>query len=291
MAVAIDACHQRTEFAASGFPPPQHDFMSGPALGLGPVLRTPGAIGRIELLRDDALKRQLAGRLQDGVTATLEMFDITDLPGLGLRSSFQQFLQALFTFGERQRANILAVDKQEIEDKEDQPAGITIRKCGLQRREVRRPVMIQRNDLAVDQHIRQCTCLLGDAGKLPGPVQPLAGLERGFAVLDAQLHAVAIELDFMGPAIPTGRALDGSAKLGRDKIRNRIDLPGLCRRLCLCFRFGRRPRSLRRGLAFRAGFCRFTAIRMPDRVSLATAVPGQHEGFRRPSLAFRDLPH
>ena len=79
MIVAIDAGHQRAEFALGGFPAAEHDLLAGANLGLGPGRRAAGMIGRIELLRDDAFERQLARRLQHLLAIALEMLDIADL--------------------------------------------------------------------------------------------------------------------------------------------------------------------------------------------------------------------
>ena len=103
MIAAMDADQQRAEFAVGGFPAADHDLVAGAAFGLGPALGAAGAIGRVELLGDDAFERQLAGRLQDGVAAGLEMLDIADQLALAL-ARLQQFLQPLLALGERQRA-------------------------------------------------------------------------------------------------------------------------------------------------------------------------------------------
>ena len=42
---------------------------------------------------------------------------------------------------------------------------------------------------------------LRDGAELFGPVQPLARVQRDLAVLDPQLHAVAVELDLVAPAV------------------------------------------------------------------------------------------
>ena len=53
-------------------------------------------------------------------------------------------------------------------------------------------------------------------GELRRPVQPLARAQRRLAVLDAQLHAIAVELDLMHPARAGRRPLD---QLGRAAAR------------------------------------------------------------------------
>ena len=149
--------------------------------------------------------------------------------------------------------------------------------------------MVQRDDFTVDQRIGQRLGCSRESAELAGPVQSLAGQQRDLAILDPQLHAVAVELDFMAPAVRVRRPLDGGAELRRDEIRH-------FRNLLRLGALRRRPGSgLRRG----AQRCRFPAgarvsriapVRVPDRVSLRLAL-GQHERFRRLALALRDLRH
>src|SRR5581483_8927703 len=112
------------------------------------------------------------------------MFVIADRPALLL---VEQLLQARLALAQRQLAQIHVLGKQQVESEEDQLLGLAVRYSGLQRREIRIAVLIERDDLAVDQDIRQRVALLRDRLELVGPVQPLAGLERRLAVLDAQL--------------------------------------------------------------------------------------------------------
>ncbi len=153
MIAAIDARHQRAEFAVGGFPPSEHDLMSGPAFGLGPTLASTRLIGRAELLRDDAFQRQLASRLQDGFAPGFKMLDIADQFAFALGPRFQQFLQLRLSIGERQGANIRSIREQQIEREENEIVGLAVGKCGLQRGKIRHAVMVERDDLAVNKHI------------------------------------------------------------------------------------------------------------------------------------------
>ena len=149
--------------------------------------------------------------------------------------------------------------------------------------------MVQRDDFAVDQRIGQRLGCSRDGAELVGPVQPFAGQQRHVAILDPQLHAIAVELDLVAPAVRIRRPLDGGAKLRRDEIRHRGNLlrlgalrrrtrPGLRRgSQCRCF-----PAGARVG--------RIAAVRVPDRVGLCLAL-GQHERLWRLALALRDLRH
>ena len=284
MIAAIDAGHQRAEFAVGGLPAAEHDLMSRAALCLGPALGAAGAIGRIELLGDDAFEREFAGRFQHGIAAALKMLDVADLLVLAF-PRVQQFLQPPLALDQRQRAKILAIGEQQVERVEDQILGLAVGDRGLQRREVRRAVVIERDDLAVDHHVRQRAALPGDGGELFGPVEALAGFQGRLAILDAQLHAVAVELDLMAPAAPLGRAFDGGAELRRDEIR-------YCRDL---FRPGAARRRSRRLATPPCVFARASAAspRLECQTASALALPpfAEHERLWRLALALRDLLH
>ena len=90
MIVAVDAGHQRTEFAGRGLPAAEHDFMAGAALDLDPAIGAAGLIRGTQLFGNNALQRQLRSRLQNGLAVGFEMLDIADqifrglAPGRGL---------------------------------------------------------------------------------------------------------------------------------------------------------------------------------------------------------------
>ena len=152
--------------------------------------------------------------------------------------------------------------------------GLAVGYCRLQRGEIRRAMVVECNDLAIDEPIRQRARLLRDSGELVGPVQALAGLEPGLAALDAQLHAVAVEFDLVAPAFPARRTVDRGAELGGDEIRHRGDFP------CL------------RGLRGRRGRCDgFAAVRMPHRIGAGAFGLRHHERLWRLAFACGDLIH
>src|SRR5690242_8425109 len=146
---------------------------------------------------------------------------------------------------------------------------------------MRYALIIEGDDLAVDQDVRQRLRFLGNRPKFFGPVQPLAGLERDLAVLDAELQAVAVELDLVAPALAARRTLDGRAELRRNERRNRID----------AFRLDalRRLLSVLADAVFLACFRRLAMVGMPDCVGLAAAILRHHERLGRLALAFGDL--
>ncbi len=71
----------------------------------------------------------------------------------------------------------------------------------------------------------------GDGRELRRPVQPLAGAQRRPSALDAQLHAVAVELDLVHPAGPAGGRSTELAELRLDEVGHRRGLAGFAGRL------------------------------------------------------------
>ena len=285
MSVARHAGHQRAELAGGGFPAADHDLMAGAALRLGPGVDAPGTVGRVALLGDDAFERQLAGGFQHRVAAGFEMLDIADhafaVPAV------QQRFQPFLAFKKRQAAQILVSGEQKIEDEEDQMIGLAVRQRGLQCREARRAVVIQRHDLAVDNGIRQFAAGFGDRRELVGPVEAFARAQNGFAILDPHLHAIAVELDLVHPVRASGRPRHRLAQLRCDEVRQ---LPGRSRA-------GVGGVARRRGrLGFRLAGCaarlrRQSLIRIPDVVRSGARSGADHERLGAAALALRDLIH
>src|SRR3954465_13591455 len=95
MPAAIDAPHQRTEFAVGGLPAAEHDLLPAADLGLGPAFRASRAIGRASSLGDDAFQLQFPGRFHNGIAAFFEMISVTDQLFLSV-PAIPPALQALF---------------------------------------------------------------------------------------------------------------------------------------------------------------------------------------------------
>src|SRR5581483_3922092 len=109
------ADEKRPKLAVGRRPAADHDFMSGPAFGLGPVAASGGLIGRVQPLRDDSLQRQPAGRSQHGVARRHEMLGVANELTSPRASPRQQFPQASLPLGEREVAQVSALNEQEIE--------------------------------------------------------------------------------------------------------------------------------------------------------------------------------
>ena len=90
---------------------------------------------------------------KNGVAAGFEMLDIADQSGFALRPA-PPAISSIAPFARRAAAaKIFAVGEQQIEREEDQIVGLAVGKRGLQRRKIRRAIMVERDDLAVDQRI------------------------------------------------------------------------------------------------------------------------------------------
>ena len=258
---AIDARKQGPELSFADRPAADDHFMPRAALGLEPGVAAPGAVGRIEALRDHAFQRHAAGGLQDRLGAGLEMLDI---PKAG-RARSEQFRQALLAIRQRRLSQVLAVGVQQVEHEVDEVAGLFVDEPGLQCREARHAALVQGDDLAVEEAIGQRLPRVRDFREAARPVESLARAERGRAAGHAHLHPVAVELDLVPPAGARRHEADEPRELGRDELR-RVDAAALRLR-------DRAPRSCgRRG----------------SRGSRAWRL---HEGSRPGAAAGRDVGH
>jgi len=147
--------------------------------------------------------------MKNGVAAGFEMLDIADrfcflLLARAPSISFNRALRS--PSGRRRRSSPPA--KQQIERIEDELTGLAIGDRGLQRRKIRRAVVVKCDDLTVDQRIRQRASLFGDRLKLLVQSSPF-GFSACGAVLDPQLHAVTVELiSWHHPSAAGGRSTD-----------------------------------------------------------------------------------
>ena len=67
----------------------------------------------------------------------------------------QQLFQPRLALDQGQGAQIFAIAHQQIEGEEYQPVGLAVGQGGLQRRKIRRAIMVQRHDLAVENGVGQ----------------------------------------------------------------------------------------------------------------------------------------
>jgi hypothetical protein len=281
LVTVVDADQQRSELARLAGPAADHHLVAGAAFGLLPALAAIGAVGRVEALRHDPLQRHAAGRLQDRLAGHLEMVDVADAPPFfgwgGLRRGVEQGLQPRLALAQRQVPQVRPFGEQQVEGEEDQIAAPAVRQRRLQGREVRRAIGAQGAGLAVDQARGKRLRVLGDLAELRRPVEAGAGLQRRAAVLDAQLQAIAVELDLMAPAGPLRRAVHRLGELRRHEA-------GQGRGLQL-----RRRRGAQRGRSGGLVLPVF-AVGLPDTLRHSPKFAG-HETLGPLALAGGDLLH
>ena len=85
--------------------------------------------------------------LQDQVAVLLEMLAVAHDPPL----AGEQLRQSLLAHHQRRRAQIVAVEMQQIEGVVDETVDAAFAQVGLQQREIRRAVLVLDHQLAVDQ--------------------------------------------------------------------------------------------------------------------------------------------
>ncbi len=301
--------------------------MRRPALGLGPAVGAAGAVGGVEALGDDALEAELARRGEQRGAVRLEMLDDAD-HRLARAPLGQDGGEPRLALAQRHLAQVGAVGVQQVEGEEHQRVGLAGGDRRLQRGEVGPPLAVERDDLAVVEPVGQRRRRCHDGAELPAPVEPAPGAQHRLLALDADLHAVAVELDLVDPLGSGRRLVDASAELRRDELGDGLVIPGrrsrtrkrcaspfpgLARLAASGFACGspERRRSLlgarRRQLRLRRGsggrrlrlvatrcaslLLRQPLVRVPDGIGSRRLVHPQHEGLGCLALAFRDRRH
>ena len=148
------------------------------------------------------------------------MIDVADQAVRAQPLRLEQLLQQGLALAQRLLAEVGVTEIQQVEREQHEIVHVAFRERGLQRREVRRAVRIERGDFAVDDAVGKFRCERGDRLELVGPVQALARLQRRFVASDAQLHAIAVELRFVRPLVAARRLLHELAQLGLDEVRH-----------------------------------------------------------------------
>ena len=122
---------------------------------------------------------------------------------------------------QRQRAQIIAVEKQQIERVEDEAIHPPFAEIGLQSGEIGSASAVFDHQLAVDQprtegeRLERRDHVLAE---LLRPIVAAAGEEFHPAGLDARLQAIAIELDLVQPALALRRRGHERRQCGFDEI-------------------------------------------------------------------------
>ena len=116
-------------------------------------------------------------------------------------------MKASLTLGERHGGDGLAVELEEIEQEIDEGGAVGVGGL-LHEAEVGDAVGTHGAEFAVEiggSDGKFCQGS-GGCGIFGGPVEPGAGEELDLAGCDAGRHAIAVELDFVNPERPGGRA-------------------------------------------------------------------------------------
>ena len=137
------------------------------------------------------------------------------------RSLRQHLLQRTLALDQRQAAQIVPVEIEQVEGHVDQPVRVFLGEFAPQRLEIRQAGLADHGRFAVDDQLSRrkrlgCAC---DLAELLGPVIAAAGEHPDPAVVDMQLRAVAIDLDLVQPVGPLGGALAQCRVAGRDEPR------------------------------------------------------------------------
>src|SRR6185437_5940557 len=199
-AVAVHAGDERAEIVAFRRPATDYHLMAGSALGFCPASRPPRVVRRIEAFRYHSLEGKPARRLEDRRARAGEVLEIPQPRAACRRQGFQQALELLFAFRERQRPQVASLEKHDVEREQDQRRLAPLRERGLQGGKIRDAPLIERHRLAVDQTIRQRLRRAGDRSESLRPVEALARQQYGAPALHPQLQSITVELDLVRPA-------------------------------------------------------------------------------------------
>ena len=162
--------------------------------------------------------------------------------------AIQQGRQPVLARDERHRAEILAVEVEEVEQVVTEAVAAAGREVGLQRRKVRGAAGALDDQFAVEDRDlrRERGKRLGDRrAEAIGPVLAAAGQQLHVAAVDVRLQPVAVELDLVHPGVALRRLRFEGRERRRDEAGEGIArLAGPRLRSCV-WRFG--ARGLSRG--------------------------------------------
>jgi hypothetical protein len=132
-----------------------------------------------------------------------------------------QLAQAFLALDQRRRADRLAIEMEQIEQKEGERVGIAAIGRGLDQAEGVRSIRAHPAQLAVETSLRrrqggQCR---GNRRVFVCPIEPSAGQQPNRPSIQPGMQAIAVELDFMQPLRPDGRFFDQLRKLRLDPVR------------------------------------------------------------------------
>ena len=146
--VGVVAKQQRAEIRPRSFrvrPADDNELLAVQRFGFAPQATISRRVRRVDRLRDDALKTELSGVLEDEL-AVARFMAVELKPGLVCEQRLKQFL----ALDKRKRGNIPTVDMQEVEGIVDEPRAALAVGRGLRLGEARRPGVVNAAEFAVD---------------------------------------------------------------------------------------------------------------------------------------------
>ena len=198
-------------------PAADHHLVAAPAFGFQPGRRPPRMIGRVQFLGDHPFQIHPTGTLQHRLPGRGEMFDVAQAPRPWLADPVHIGLQPRLAMRQRQLAQILRPFEQQVEGEIDQAARLLVGDRGLQRPEVRHVIIVQRAQFAVDHRIGPDRRIRRQVRETVAPVQAFSRPQHRPPAADADLDAVAVELDLVRPTRPARRMVGDLAQLDRDE--------------------------------------------------------------------------
>jgi hypothetical protein len=176
-----------------------------------------GRIGRIGAFRDDALDLHRAGLVVKSRTLPDDMVAVVG----AWRSIREQGPETLLPLDQGALAQILAVEMEKVEQKEDQRRRVAAVRCQLDDIEHSDAVGTDAAQFAVEVSLASSELRhsFGDRRIFVGPVEPGAGQQFDAAAVEARMYPVAIIFDFVEPLVAVRRRLDQLRQLRRDEFR------------------------------------------------------------------------
>lgn len=205
---------ERPPRLVGGAPADDHELLLHPAFDLEPALGAARAIGRVGAFGDDAFELERAGAREHRLALGLDVIGIDQRPG----TLSDQFAQGLLAVTQRQAAQILAVEREQIE----QIIGQFARAAGeriLQRAEIGVALRIRHGDLAVEHRVAARQRLQGrhQRRESVGPVEAVARADRHAAAGERGHCAIAVIFDFVEPPAALRRLVHQGRQLRRDE--------------------------------------------------------------------------
>ncbi len=147
---------------------------------------------------------------------------IAVLDGGSRRSVGEQPGKRLLASFQRHVAQIVSVEVEEIEGEVDEAARRLVGQGLLQCGEVADALVVEHHDLAVDDRLAagQGTEALGEVGVSRGPVEAAAGRHPYAVAGDERDRTVAVELDFVQPAVALRGIRCAARELRREPCRH-----------------------------------------------------------------------